>query len=116
MEYGCKIWNEQGDLILDTNDYVARIIYVDTKPGDAQGSIYLPDADGTRPLLLVVPASTSNSNICLNVSITSWGLLSWKPVWDGWYHWINGQWAFDPIRIISESTLITVCVCDEKVW
>ena len=113
MSYGCRIWDEQGDLILDTNDYVARIIYIDTKPGNAQGSIYLPDADGTRPLVLVVPAETSGT--CLNVSITPGGILSWSPVWSGYYDWVNGNWSFVPTSIESKPTTITVCVIDERI-
>jgi len=115
MEYGCRIWDEQGSLILDTNDYVARIIYIDTKPGDAQGSIYLPDANGTRPLLLVVPAEIHAQRTCLNVNITSNGWLSWEPVWSGYYNWVNNRWSFVPVRIRSKTTTIIVCICDEKV-
>ena len=116
MEYGCRIWDEQGNLILDTNDYTARLIYMDIKPGDAQGSMYLPDANGTRPLLLIAPASTSTNKICLTVNITSGGTLSWSPVWDGYHSWVNGRWTWVRNKIISEPTLITVYVCDEKAW
>ncbi len=113
MEYGCRIWDEQGNLILDTNDYVARIIYIDTKPGNAQGSIYLPDAVGTKPLVLAVPAEPNGK--CLNVSITSWGLLSWKPTWRGYYDWVGNNYVFVPTEITSNSTIITVCVIDERI-
>lgn len=116
MEYGCRIWDEQGDLILDTNDYTARLIYMDIKPGDAQGSIYLPDANGTRPILLTAPAVTSVNKICLNTNITAGGMLSWSPIWHGYHDWVNGQWVWVPGYIVSEPTLITVYVCDEKAW
>ena len=116
MEYGCRIWDEQGNLILDTNDYTARLIYMDIKPGNAEGSTYLSAANGNRPLVLIAPTPESVNKICLKVNITPSGVLSWAPIWHGYYDWVNGKWSWVPRRIVSESTLITVYVCDEKAW
>lgn len=116
MSYGCRIWDAQGNLILDTNDYTARLVYMDIKPGNAQGSTYIYAASGNRPLVLVAPTVNSVNKICLKVNITSWGSLSWEPIWDGYHDWVNGQWVWVPDKIISEETLITVYVCDEKAW
>ncbi len=99
MDFGCKIWDEQGYIILDTTDYTARLVYSTTKAGNSSGSDYIPEADGSMPLVLTTPESGS----ALVVSITPSGILTWDPIirWDGTY--------------LTGTTHIFVYVCDERV-
>jgi len=99
MDFGCKIWDEQGYIILDTTDYTARLVYSTTKAGNSSGSVYIPEANGTMPIVLTIPESGQP----LVVGITTSGTLTWEPIiyWDGSY--------------LSGTTHIFVYVCNEKV-
>ena len=99
MEYGCRIWDEQGYIMLDTTDYTARLVYSTTKAGNSSGSDYIPEADGSMPIVL----TTAESGHPLVVGITTSGILTWEPIihWDGSYS--------------SGTTHIFVYVCNEKV-
>jgi hypothetical protein len=99
MEYGCRIWDEQGYIMLDTTDHTARLIYSTTKSGSSSGSTYIPEADGNQSVVF----AASESGTSLSVSISPSGILTWAPVRD----WDQS--------IISGTTLILVYVCDERV-
>ncbi len=98
MEYGCRIWDAQGEVMLDTTDHTARLIYSTTKAGDSSGSVYISEADGTMPFI----CTSSENGRCMLVGISTSGTLNWAPVRD----W-NGT-------VLSDTTLIFVYICDEK--
>lgn len=103
MDFGCRIWDEDGNLILNTTDYTARLVYSIILDGTESGSAYIPEANGNKPFVLAAPASSSISGHCLSVSISTSGTLTWECITD-----YNGN-------IVSDTTLILVYVCDEKV-
>lgn len=95
MAYGCKIYDQYGNITLDTTDYTARLVYQTVKAGDSSGSVYIPEANGKIPYVLIYP-TTSNINM-LVVSITPSGTLSWNATYN------------------SAETGIMVYVCNERV-
>jgi len=106
--YGCKIWDEYGNTILDTTDYTARLVYSDVKSGNSEGSMYIPEADGTMPFVLTYPGPnypdpTADIYMLLVVSIAPSGTLTWRPIRNS-----SGT-------SICYETGILVYVCDEKV-
>jgi len=106
MDFGCRIWDEDGNLILNTADYTARLVYWIVLDGYSSGSVYIPEADGKMPFVCVFPFWPTYYGICLSVGISPSGVLTWDQV-------------LVPIApqvfIGSEGTAIFVYVCDEKV-
>jgi hypothetical protein len=111
MDFGCRIWDEDGNLILNTTDYTARLVYSTIKAGDSSGSEYVAEADGTKPFVMVAPARTGGSGNCLTVGVTEWGTLTWEPMIGTLYDPEHGYYE----AIVSEETLILIYVCDEKI-
>jgi len=77
------------------------LVYTNTFDGSASGSIYIPEADGTIPIVISFPTSGAPTLHLLITTITPDGHLSWSPIVD----W-NGA-------VLSVQTTIQVYVCNE---
>jgi hypothetical protein len=78
--YGLWIWDQYGNKILDPDDYVARLVHVETVPPNASGSIYINEADGKAAFVVPSPGPnfTSADKYLTVPSINSTGTLSWS--------------------------------------
>jgi len=79
MGYGLRIWDKYGNKIFDPDDYVARLVHVETVPPNASGSRYIAEADGKASFVFTIPGPNFDSSYeYLTVpSINSNGTLSW---------------------------------------
>lgn len=77
MAWGMRVWDENGQLICDYTDKLARLVYSVVKDGKTSGSEYIPEADGKMSMLLTFPTANNTSDIELICTLENDGTLSW---------------------------------------
>lgn len=78
--YGLQVWDwRTGNKILDTTDYVARLVAVETVSGS--GTKYIPEADGKMSFAVSYPVTEGESvyyPIYAQMGLEGWdGVLRW---------------------------------------
>lgn len=90
MGWGLQVWDwRTGNKILDTTDYVARLVHVETLTGT--GSKYLEEADGKMAFALTIPIENPPS-----VYYPLYAQMGMNG-WDGYLHWWGGASAGDTV-------------------
>ena len=83
MGWGLQVWDwRTGNKMLDTNDYVARLVAVETVTGT--GTRYIAEADGKMSFAVSIPIEDPPSGyypLYAQMGMEGWdGVLSW---WGG---------------------------------
>ncbi len=102
MSVGLKVWDERGNITLDTTDYTARLIYSGVKAGTTSGSETISEAVGKMPIVLTYPGPNNTGEWLLIVGISPDGVLTWQTVEN-----LGGS-------VVSGETSIAVYVCYEQ--
>lgn len=82
MGYGLHVWDKYGNKIFDPEDFVGRLVHVETVSANASGSRYIAEIEGKSAYPLVIPGPNfqATGDWLTGVQInSSTGYLSWSP-------------------------------------
>lgn len=58
MAWGLRVWNGSGQVRLDTNDRITRLIHSEILAADSTGSIVIPGFDSTKGIAITTSLSS----------------------------------------------------------
>jgi len=100
MAYGLRVWDENGNIILDSTESIARLVYTTVRSGTSSGSVTISAVYGKTGVVVFNTINpTGFLSVPLNVSLSG-TTLSWSPRQDS-----SGD-------TVSFTTLIFVFVYD----
>lgn len=77
MAWGARVWDGNGELMLDTTDMIARLVRTTIKDGTTSGSEYVAEADGKIAFVVSFPSANNTTGSAMICQIDSSGILSW---------------------------------------
>ena len=86
MSYGVRVFDENGNVILNIDDRITRLCFSTIVSADESGSVNLPDIEGKETVEFSIPLEDEYRKVSHTVTRDG-TTISWQPAnVDNWYN------------------------------